>query len=436
MIGRPWPGLVVSVLCALVLCTLSLAPASARAAWSRPFELSPPGTLDRLPVQIAIAASGAAAAAFSTLDVDTPGSAQAYVVTGRPGRVGAARAIPGSREVLALTDTAQGPALLTGSSPSGLDCCSAVSAGRVGAGGALTSSQILLGGLTGATQGRLVALAHGRMLAAIATEGGVWAAQSGPGGRFANPRRLTGRDEAAQALSAAALDGENAVLAWTAASGPAGYADPRAIFYARASHRSPPRAAQTLLRAPAGHRIDELAVAGRATRATAAWIDQSFDRRGAEHTQVRAADFAAHPSVRGFPAGDGLSTGLSLGSDPAGAQALVYTTCRAEGGCTVRVTTRSPASAFRAVSALGAIDAGQTPALSVSPRGRVIVGWIRGGHPVAAVGSAASGRFGAPGSLSPTVYAYDITIADSAHGAIAAWTQGTLNPSVVAAADR
>ena len=274
------------------------------------------------------------------------------------------------------------------------------------------------------------------MLAAVATEGGVWAAESGPGGRFAATHRLTGRTAAAQALSAAALDGENAVLAWTAATGPAGYADPRAIFYALASHRSAPRTAHTLLRAPAGHRIDELAVAGRAKRATAAWIDESFDRRGTDHTQVRAADFAAHPSVRGFPAGDGIAAGLSLAADPAGAQALVYKTCRADGGCTVRVTTRSPASPFRAVTALGPIDPAQTPALSVSPRGRVIVGWIQGGHPVAAAGSAANGRFAAARSLSPTVFAYDITVADGARGAIAAWTQGTLNPSVVAAAYR
>ncbi|MDQ6732464.1 MAG: hypothetical protein M3022_19795, partial [Actinomycetota bacterium] len=96
MIGRGRPALVV-----LVLCALSLAPASARAAWSRPFDLSPPETLDRLPVQLAVGPAGAATAAFSTTDVDTPGSAQAYVVTGRAGRVGAARAIPGSREVLA-----------------------------------------------------------------------------------------------------------------------------------------------------------------------------------------------------------------------------------------------------------------------------------------------------------------------------------------------
>ncbi len=432
MIRRARPALAV-----LILCALAIVPASASATWSRPFDLSPPGTLDRLPVQLAISPAGAATAAFSTTDVDTPGSAQAYVVTRTPrGAVGTVRALAGTQEVLAVAAGAHGPELLAGSSPAGLDCCSTVTAGRLGGGAALTASQTLVGALTGAGQGRLVMLAHGRMLAAVATEGGVWAAESGPGGRFAATRRLTGRTESAQALSAAALDGENAVLAWTAATGPAAYADPRAIFYALASHRSAPRAAHTLLRAPAGHRIDELVVAGRATRATAAWIDESFDRRGADRTQVRAADFAAHPGVRDFPAGDGIAAGLSLAADPAGGQALVYKTCRVDGGCTVRVTTRSPASAFRAVTALGPIDPAQTPALSVAPRGRVIVGWIAGGHPVAAVGSLANGRFGAARNLSPTVYAYDMSVADGARGAIAAWTQGTLNPSIVAAFDR
>ena len=142
----------------------------------------------------------------------------------------------------------------------------------------------------------------------------------------------------------------------------------------------------TLLRAPAGHRDRRARGGGRAKGATAAWIDESFDRHGADQTQVRATDFSAHPHVRGFRTNGGLAAGLSLASDPAGSQALVYKTCRADGGCAVRVTTRGPGAPFRAVTALGSIDAAQTPALSVSPRGRVIVGWIDAGHPVAAVG--------------------------------------------------
>lgn len=426
-----------SAVLVLIVCGLGLSPATAWAGWTRPFALTPPGTLDRLPAQLAIAPSGASGAAFSILDVDTPGSAQAYLVQrSAPGTVGSPRAIGGAREILALGYSSRGLELLTGGSPAGLDCCSTVGTARVGAQGVPSGAQTLVGGLTGATLGELVPLAHGRQLAAIASERGVWVSESGTGGRFGTARRLTGSAESPQALSAAPLDGENAVVAWTAAAGPAGFADPRSIFYAMASHRSAPHTAQTLLRAPAGHHVEELVVAGRAKRATAAWIDSSFDRRGAYHAQVRAADFAAHPSVRDFAATGGLPAGLSLAADPAGAQALSYETCRADGGCTVWVTTRGPASPFQAVTALGAVDAGQSPALSVSRSGRVIVGWIRGGHPVAAVGSAGHGRFGAVRSLSPTVYAYDIAVADGPRGGLAAWTQGTLHPSLVAAGYR
>jgi hypothetical protein len=85
---------------------------------------------------------------------------------------------------------------------------------------------------------------------------------------------------------------------------------------------------------------------------------------------------------------------------------------------------------------LGSIDPAQTPALSVSPHGQVVVGWVRAGQPVAVVGPARSGNFGAVRVLSPSVYALDETVAYGPSGALAAWTQGTLHPSVVGAAYR
>lgn len=431
MIRRAGPALVTTI-----LCGLASAPASAQAAWTPPFDLQAPGTLDRLPAQLALAPSGAAAAGFSVTDVDTPGSAQAYLV-GRTaqGRVSAPVTLTGVREVLALGYGGAGLQLLAGTSPAGLDCCSAVVAGHAGAAG-LTQTQTLAGGLTGAAIARLVTLTQGRQLAAFATEGGLWVAQANGRGHFAAARRLTAPAQSPQAMSAAALDGANSVVAWTAAAGTAGHADPRTIFYALGSRRGPPAHVQTLLRAPTGHRIDELAVAGRSTRGTAAWIDESYDRGGAYHAQVRAADFAAHPAVRAFPASGAIPAGLGLASDPAGAQALVWKACRVDGGCQVQITTRGVDTPFRAVRSLGAIDDAQTPSVSVSPRGRVIVGLIRGGHPCAAVGSTGTGRFSGARSLSPTTFAYDITVADSARGGLAAWTQGTLNPSVVGAAYR
>jgi hypothetical protein len=67
----------------------------------------------------------------------------------------------------------------------------------------------------------------------------------------------------------------------------------------------------------------------------------------------------------------------------------------------------------------------------------VSVGWVRGGHPVAAVGAASSGRFGSARVLSASTFALDLTVAfGPRREALVAWTQGTLNPSVVAAAYR
>jgi len=409
---------------------------AAQAAWSRPFELVKPGSLDYLPTQLTFSPGGAAAAAFGILDVDTPGSSQAYVVSRSAGGVvGQPVAIAGAREVLALGFDGPALELLTGASPSGLDCCSSAQAIRITGGGAVQPPQTLVGGLAGATLGQLVTLAGGRMLAAVATERGVWTLQSGGGNRFTGRRRLTTAGQAPESLAAGWLGAENSLVAWTAATGPAGFADPRSIFFSLGSKRSAPRRAHTLLRAGIGHRIDELAVARRRSGATAAWVESWYDRAGSYHSQVRAADFGSRPQIRSLSPAAGLAAGISFAADAAGAQAVAWKTCNAGGSCTVHAATRGPSAGFRAAVSLGSIDASQTPALTVGPRGETLVGWVRSGHPVAAVGSAASGRFGAPRVLSASVYALDMTVAfGPRRNALAAWTQGTLNTSVVAAA--
>jgi hypothetical protein len=176
-----------------------------------------------------------------------------------------------------------------------------------------------------------------------------------------------------------------------------------------------------------------LAVARRGTGATAAWVDSWYDRHGAYHSQVKAADFGKRPATRTLSA-DGLAAGLSFAADAAGAQGVAWKSCTSGGTCTVRAATRGPQGAFGHGASLGAIDASQTPALAVGPKGQVVVGWVRSGHPVAAVGSAASGHFGPVHVLSDTAFALDLTVAfGPRRDALAAWTQGTLNPSVVAA---
>ena len=88
------------------------------------------------------------------MQVDVPGSAQAqYATRTAGGRVGSVRNVPGARRVLALTYDGPQLELLAGTSGKGQDCCSAVEAIRVGAGGAPQRPHRLVGGLTGATQG-------------------------------------------------------------------------------------------------------------------------------------------------------------------------------------------------------------------------------------------------------------------------------------------
>ena len=195
--------------------------ASARAAWGKPFELTTPGTLDYLGPQLAFSPQGAAAAAFQVTDVDTPGPGQAYLVTrSSGGKVGTPRALAGVGQVLSMAYVGSRLELLAGSSPANQDCCSTAETIAVSASGTAGKARTLVGGLTGATHGQLVGLAGGRLMAAVATERGVWVAQSakrrplrrpaprlrqGPGagldvgrldGRGRLDRRLDGRDGA------------------------------------------------------------------------------------------------------------------------------------------------------------------------------------------------------------------------------------------------
>ncbi|MGH2859002.1 MAG: hypothetical protein ACRDMJ_16125, partial [Solirubrobacteraceae bacterium] len=87
------------------------------------------------------------------------------------------------------------------------------------------------------------------------------------------------------------------------------------------------------------------------------------------------------------------------------------------------------------VRTLGSVDPSQAPALAIGPGGETVVGWVRAGAPFAAVAARPGGAFGRRAGLSATTYAYDVAVAAGSRGrALAAWTQGTLNPSVVAVA--
>jgi hypothetical protein len=416
----------------IVTALLFVGTASARAAWGKPFELTKPGSLDYLDPQLTFSAQGAAAATLEVGDVDQPGSSQAYLVGRSPqGKVGQPRAIAGVQQVLSQAYDGRPLELLVGSSSSNQDCCSTTEVVQVSPSGAVGRARKLVGGLAGATQGRLVRLADGRLMAAVATERGVWAVQATGGDRFGDPHVVSDKGQEPVSMSAAWLGGQTSIVAWTAGTGVIGATTPRSIYYATGSRKQAPHHARVALTVSAGHRIDELAVLRRGTGATLTWIESWYDKKGAYHSRVEAADLAKHPSIRALSPDNRLASGLTAGDDAAGDQGAAWESCTSTEACTVQASGRPAGGTFGSARTLGAIDAYQTATLTVSPKGQVLVGWVRGGHPVASVG------FGSPSVLSSTTFATDETVAyGPKKEALAAWTQGTLNPSVVAAALR
>lgn len=406
--------------------------AAAKAGWGKPFQLTTPGSLDYLGPQLAFSAQGAATAAYSVSDVDAPGFSRAYLVArSAGGAIGRPRAVAGADQVLAEAYDGRPLELLTGASPRNQDCCSSVQAVQVSPSGAMARPRTLVGGLTGATQGQLLTLGDGQMMAAVATERGVWVVQSARADRFGAQQLVSNRDQEPVAMSAAWLGGQSSIVAWTAGTGVIGATTPRSIEYAVGSRRQAPHRARVAVTVPAGHRIDELAVARRGSAATLVWVESWYDRGGVYHSRVEAADVAKRAVTRALSPDNRLASGLTVDNDAAGDQAAAWESCPASDACTVQAAGRPAMGTFHSARTLGAIDAYQSPALTLAPTGQVVTAWVRGGHPVASVG------FGSPSVLSSTTFAADPTVVfGPGRVALAAWTQGTLNPSVVAAAYR
>ncbi|HWD73562.1 MAG TPA: hypothetical protein VG371_00390 [Solirubrobacteraceae bacterium] len=411
---------------------------AAQEKWGPPFQLAAPQTLDVLAPQLALSSDGSAAAAFGFQDVDVPGSSQGVLTLRSPtGAISGPQTIAPARQILGVAYNGRSVELLTGTSATGQTCCSEAQAIQVdGSGGIVGRPRTLVGGLAGTTTGRLLTLADGQMLAAVATERGVWVVQSSRGNRFAGQHLLTRTGQMPQALAATPLGAGSSLVAWTAATGPAGAADPRSIDGATGSRTSAPRRVRTLVTVPAGHRIDEIGVAPRGRDATVTWAESWYDRSGSYHSVVEATDLTPHAGVRMLSAGNRLASGLQFAGDAAGDQAAAWESCTVDDACTVDTAVRRRGGVFGPARSLGATDAAQAPALSVGPRGKALVGWIRAGDPVAAVQALPGQGFGPPTVLSRAGYALDIAVAAGPqHEALAAWSQGTLNPSVVGTVD-
>ena len=410
------------------------APARAGAArWGAPFRLAGPYDADLAPAQLAVSSSGALAAGFSVFDEDSPQVSQAMIaVRGERGAT-RVRRVSGTQEILGLAYDGARPALLGGVSAPGQACCARAQVTEL-AGAGFTPGHLVGDGLTGATTGTLQPLPGGGLLAALATDRGVWAAQSSSGTRFGSTRRLSSGSAVPWVLAAAQGTGGQTSVAWLAAPDGSGQSGPGQILVAGGSPPAAPGRAQAVLTVRPGRELDELALAPLGTGTTAAWIESWFDAHGAYRSQAVVADLRQPLRARALPVAGQVASGLTLAGGAGGEQLLAFRACDSRGACSARAALRPRGQHFGAPVRLGPIDPGQAPAAAITPGGAVVVAWVAGGQVFAEWRAPGAPGFTAPHRLSPTLYAADLVLAAGPGSeAVAAWTQGTVAPSVVAA---
>jgi hypothetical protein len=416
-----------------------LVPATAGASgWGRPFRLAQPYTTDLTPVQLTMSSRGDGATAFSVQDEDNPAASDPFIaIRAAGGGVSAPFAVPGAQLVLDLGYDRNGLTLLTGTSESGKACCSTVQSQSLLRNGRFGRASTIVSKLTGATVGSLTPLPSGKLLAAIATDRGVWVAQSRPGGGFGPTHRVTAAAAMPWTMAATANARGQTAVAWTETKGQQGEIAPSKVYAAGGSGSAVPGRSHPAFTAPAGHAVDEVGLAPAAGGITAAWIESWFDRRGVYHAQTVLSDLGAGAGRRVFSVARQAASGLVFAGDMRGDQVVAWRSCVSSGSCTLRAAVRPAGGSFGAAQALGAIDPGQSPAAAVSGRGYALVGWISSGHVLAAERRPGGRRLGAARTVSSTTFASGLALAFGGTGrAIAAWTQGTLAPDVVGAVFR
>ncbi len=419
---------------ACMLAVAGAVPAAADASgWSRPFRLTSPYSTDLTPASVAVAADGTAAAGFSVQDEDQPAVSHPFVaMRSSGGKVSSPRSVPSAQLVLDMTFAGSTLKLLTAGSESGKPCCSTVQAVSL-ANGKLGRPQTLVGKLTGATIGNLTTLPSGRLLATIATDRGVWVAQTRPGSGFGNTHRLTAGSAMPWTVAASADARGQTVVMWIATHGQQGEIAPTQIVAAAGSERAAPGNARTVFTASAGRSIDELALGSAGSAVTGGWIESWFDR-GEYRAQVVVSDLAASSRGRVYSVTGQTPSGLQIAGNGRGDQIITWKLCGSSGTCTVAAAVRRRGGQFGAAQNLGSIDPGQSPVAAVASDGDSLVGWISSGQAYVAERRPSDSRLGARRAVSSTTYASNLALAfGPGRTALAAWTQGTLAPDVVGA---
>ncbi|MGZ4230361.1 MAG: hypothetical protein ACXVEW_09300 [Solirubrobacteraceae bacterium] len=421
----------------LSVAALALAvPKAARAAWQTPFRAAGPYSLDVLPIQMAFSGSGQSALGYGVFNEDHSISSQGYAAIGdKNKRPGSPVRVPNSQQVLDLVFDGSDLDLLIGTSEALRPCCSSARLVKV-VKGKPRGPRIVFRQLAGPTVGRLIALPGGRLLSSVATAQAVWTELTGPKGRPPPAHQLTPKTASPQTLGATVLRGNHTVLAWTAATGvPAGTtAGPTGIMVAGGTAKRAPQRPRLAVTVAVGHQIDELAVGRGSSQATLAWIESRADSAGHLHSLPVVADLGREIRTRTFEIPGLLASGLSLATDPSGAQVLAWKACDLAGSCRVETVVKDPGRRFGQPVSLGPIDAAATPAAAVSPQGEGLVGWIDGGRVLAAARARRARAFAPTRVVSRTNSAMDLTLGFEPSGsAMAAWSEGTFTETVMGA---
>ncbi len=409
--------------------------ASAATGWGNPFLIARPAMRDVIPAQVAFSSAGTIAVGFGSENADATQTASAFVSGGSSARsFSPPHRLPAAQQVLSLAFDGPHLEFLLGASAKGQSCCGSVAAVSAST-QSLAGRHTVVSGLAGATIGQLVVLS-GRLLSVVGTERGVWAAQSGTGGRFGRTRRLSKASTLPESVAATSLSGGHSAVVWTGRSGIYA-AGPRTVYEARGSQTAGPSSSRSAFTVPVGHQIDELAVGSHGAAPTVAWIESWFDTLGLYHSQAYVADLSAHPRARALSPASEVVSGLSFAADARGAQVIAFRSCDTTGDCALQAALRPARGSFARLVGLGAVDASDSPAATEGAGGQALVGWVNQGHVLAAVARAGGGRFGSTRTVSNTGFAADLTTAFAPSGdALAVWTQGTRSESVLGAVYR
>lgn len=405
------------------------APAGAT-VWSRSARIAGPEQQSIVGPQLAFSGAGEAAVAFAVQNEQLPGRSRALVGVSTPPGRWRTQAVRGAQAVLGAVFSRSGTLwLLTGTAPSPRACCATVSISRRNGGPA----HALVTGLTGTADGRLVALPAGELMAAIATQRGLWVAQSDKHGTFA-PGSVSQLqfDGAPAALDATALPSGGAEIAWSVA-GPTGASEAHRILYAVGSARSAPAHPHTAAAVGSANSIDQLALAPANRGATVAWVQSSFSASGAFQSVVMAHDLRRRAVVEISPS-DVLASDLAFAGDAAGDQVIAWDACSGTGTCSVQASVRPAGGGFGPVQTLGPSDPIEAPAAAISSHGKALVGWIRRGDVLIAARRLRARRFGPVRTVAAAGDDHGVAVGFApGGGAVAAWTQGSVDPSLKAA---